>query len=380
MWSVLRGLLLPWLLCFALAACSDSSSTHVFIKVDNSIDGEDRDPNLIVAVVVRDDDEAQPAPAPTSSSLAAAMRSTGVETAAAPQEEADLAYVALTDAGSSAAINAGSSHWLIPGDLGEPAGLTWSFDGTQLFVVGRDGLYSTSGAELRSLIRLAGAAAADGGPALEVEIDGAPMTLEVIAVIARISGGLEDVFAIYVDSAGRPLGLENLTQTPEVGEIDAAWLHDGTRLAVLERAERDAIVVRNVSFGAGGPLPVHAELESGGSPRWEAPAGTLRDLSAARTRDLLAFSAWTGQDWDVLCVDARGNAANLGSPTLDESAPSWSRDDRLLAVEQRCALDACGPLPILIWQLESLGGSAGCPRVSSSRSLTHAGSLPVWRP
>jgi hypothetical protein len=370
---VSRILLLLWTLCLSLAACSDSSSTHVAIVVDNSIDDPDDRSGLIVAVVVRDDDESGPAPAPTSSALQGAV---GAELPASARG-GELAYLELSGDGRALGVTAGSSHWLGEDAAVEIAELTWSFDGASLLAVGRDRLLSARGSRTRTLLALEGASAADGGPALE--LDGEP-AVEVIAAIGSGSGGLEDVFAIYLDAAGEALGAENLTRTPGVREIDAAWLHDGTRLAVLERTERDALAVRSVRFSTGDELPAHAELEPGRRLLWQADAGTLRGVSAARTRELLAVTAWTGRDWDVLCIDDRGEGVNLGAPDRDESSASWSRGDRWLAVEQRCATPACAPLPVALWRLDYPAGPARCPRVASSSPRERAGALPAWRP
>jgi hypothetical protein len=111
-----------------------------------------------------------------------------------------------------------------------------------------------------------------------------------------------------------------------------------------------------------------------------AQAGTLRDLSAARSSDLLTLSEWTGRDWDVVCVDLVGGAAKLGSAAIDESAPSWSSDGRFLAVERRCAADACGVLPLSLWELDPLRESDACPRVVRAHLLGEPGALPAWRP
>jgi hypothetical protein len=353
----------------------------VAIKVDNSIDGPDQDPNLIVRVVVIDEDDADPAPAP--SSLQAALRgqpaASGPEPLPMPQVT-DLACLWLAEDGSPRGIASGSSHWPEAGSLRDASDLTWSFDGTRLLAVGRDRIHVATESGVMPLVSLAGASAADGGPALELEIDSEPAVLEVIAAIGRGAGGLEDVFAIYVDAGGRALGLENLTRSADVREIDAAWLHDGSGLALLERSERDVVAVRPVVFGAGRELPVHAALGPAGRVVWQAEAGSLRDVSAATTRELLAVSAWTGRDWDVLCVDGRGEAVNLGAEGVDESAPSWSRGDRRLAVERRCADDRCGPLPIAIWELEHPPGTERCPRVAGARPLESAGARPAWRP
>jgi hypothetical protein len=371
----MRSFSLLLLCCLAPVACSDSSSTRVVVKVDNSIDDSDDDPNLVIGVLVRDDDDEVPVPAPAAARLQGAVRSDAV----ADVREDGLAYLALSDDGSPRGVISESKQWIGSEAVGEPAELSWSFDGSTLFAAGGDQLRTVTASGVRSLIPLEGASAVDGGPALEMGIGG-EATVEVLAAIGRGPDGFEDVFAIYVDSTGRALGLENLTQTPEIREIDAAWLHDGARLAVLERSDRDAISVRNVVFSQGRELPAHAELQPERSPIWEADAGTLRDVSAARTRDLLAISAWTGRDWDVLCVDARGNSVNLGTRGRDEIAPSWSRDDRLLAVEQPCSDAGCGPLPIALWELGHAIGSTRCPVVSNAKALAGAGALPAWQP
>ncbi|HXZ86121.1 MAG TPA: hypothetical protein VEI82_11585 [Myxococcota bacterium] len=374
-----RALLLLLAVAAVLGACSGSSSTHVVVAVNNSVDGQKPDPNLIVAVSVKDD------PPPTSSTpaLSGARLEAAVQGPAPGTPPEELAYLSLAADGSARGIAVagldGSAEPTPPLTLADPADLTWSFAGTRLFAVGSDGLYSS--AQAAPLIGLAGAAALDGGPALELD---SGTTLEVIAAIGRGEGGLEDLFAVYVDSTGRALGLENLTRTPRVRELDAAWLPDGRRLAVLTRAERDTLRVRAIDFGAptdaAAALPVHAELAPDGLLLREAEPGSLRDVGAARTRDLLAVSEWTGSDWDVLCLDAHGNAVDLGRAGVDEIAPSWSGDDRRLALEQRCAAQGCGAPSIRILELEYAEGAQRCPRVASARSLLAAGALPAWRP
>jgi hypothetical protein len=82
----------------------------------------------------------------------------------------------------------------------------------------------------------------------------------------------------------------------------------------------------------------------------------------------------------VLCLDTGGNAVNLGRAGVDELAPSWSRDDRQLALEQHCIALSCAPLPIRIVELEYPDGSAHCPRATSAHDLDAAGAIPAWRP
>jgi hypothetical protein len=359
----------------------------VRVEVDNSIDGRDDDPNLIVDVIVIDDDSELAAS--QRAALSGAVRSDEAE---APSARGELAHLALDPDGAPlgiAVVGAGGEAigWIESDAIDESSAPSWSPDGERLVFVGRHALHlaePASGA-VRLLCALPGASAADWGPALEMEAEGAARTLDVIAAIGTDgAGGLEDVFAIYVGPRGELAGLENLTRTPELRELDVAWLHDGRRLAVLERSERDALVLRDVRFAAGsaaGSLArVHAELDAGGLVLRDAEAGTLRDVSAARSSDLVTLSEWTGRDWDVVCIDRGGGAAQLGSGAIDESAPGWSSDDRFLAVERRCASDPCGVLPVAIWELDRSGGSAVCPRVAGARVLRAAGALPAWRP
>ena len=363
-----RALLLLCGLCAVLGACSGSSSTHVAVVVDNSIDDpKNSNPNLIVAWSVNNGGS-QPAPTPL---LQAAVREEAAAVDTPARAEPDLAYLALGVDGSALGVAGAKSSAPL-----EASDLAWSADGARLFLADGRGVETLRSARPEPLIALDRVSAIDTGPVLEVGTG----TFEVIAAIAPAGPGeAEDVFAIWLDAQGRAVGVENLTDTPGRRELDAAWSPDGAQLAVLERAEHDAIVLRSVRFAAGSALPVHAELEGVRRVLWQAEVGGLRDVSAAHTRDLLAVSAWTGRDWDVVCLDAAGNASNLGDPGVDDIAPSWSNDDLRLALEQRCTAPSCAPLPIRIDELEYPDGADACPRVSDASASAQPGAAPAWR-
>jgi hypothetical protein len=376
-------MLLLCALCLALGGCGSDSSTTVRVKVDNSIDDPDGDPNLIVDVIVIDDDDLSSAAISSGARLEGAVQGAETEPADPAPPAAELAYLALAADGNprGIAVVDGTGEpvdWIESDSLDELSESTWSPDGARLVFADGDALHvaEIASGTTRRLVALPGASAVDWGPSLELESDGALETLEVIAAIGTDgAAGLEDVFAIYVDARGDVVGLENLTRTPDRRELDAAWLHDGARLALLERQdELDALVVREVVFG-----PRSAALASAESVLREAAAGTLGDVSAAHTSDQLAVSAWSGRSWDVLCVDARGNAARLGSAAIDESAPAWSHDDRLLAVERRSAASG-GALPLVVWELGRPRAGGACPGIAGARQLGAAGALPAWRP
>lgn len=378
-----------------LGGCGSDTSTHVVVKVDNSVD--DTDPNLVIIIRDEDDDET-PAPSPVADSGAAtgARLEGSVATArGAPASSAalpELAYVRIDAQGRAGGIALVSSRGEALTEIGSAlpggiSGLSWSGDAESLRVAAADGVHfswrqsedMSSWSELESLVALPGVAAVESGPVFESGAGVGESSFEVMLASAPdAAGGPEDLFAIFLDSAGEVLGVQNLTRTPEHRELDAAWLSDGVRVALLERSDRDAIVLLEVSVEIDAGTP-RAALERG-AVLWSADPGALADLSAARTLELLAVSAWTGRDWDVLCIGLQGDAVAFGDAGVDERAPSWSRDDRRLAVEQRCTSDACGPLPVQIWELAPHPDPARCPEPIGSHAIADPGSHPAWRP
>jgi hypothetical protein len=375
------------LLAMVLGGCGGDSSTSVVVAVDNSIDGEEGDPNLIVVIRHDDDDDDDVAPAPHRGLQGAVEAASPERQDSRNAVEPDLAYVAF-DAGdrprSVALAGAGGETFAELGLEGEAGvtGLAWSRDRRTVYLGDPEGLRVwRGGAGAAWLVAVPGAIPLDAGPLLEASIDGGILGFEVVLASAPAGGdGAADLFAIFVDASGAVLGVQNLTGTPESAEIDAAWLADGSRIALLERSGRDAIAVREISIEVERTGMPRASLAATGTTLWAAGSGTLADLSAARSGDLLALAAWTGADWDVLCVEPSGVVVNLGSSALDELSPSWSPDGRSLALEQRCTGDACAARPILVWGLGSQDDPARCPQVHSAREIGGPGAWPAWRP
>jgi len=370
-----------------LAGCSGDSSTSVLVVVDNSIDGEPGDPNLVVVIRHEDPDDGGAAPEAHAGLQGAVGAGTPERQDAHEVAEPDLAYVALDaeDRPRSVALAGAGGEALAELGLADEAVVTalcWSRDGRTLYLGDPEGVRVwRGGGEADWLVDLPGVSSLDAGPLLEATVEGGALRFEVVLASASSGGdGGGDLFAIFVDASGAVLGVQNLTGTPERAELDAAWLADGSRIALLERSGHDAIAVREISIEVERTGVPRASLSATGSTLWAVRSGTLADLSAARSGDLLALAAWTGSEWDVLCVDPRGAVVNLGSSALDELSPSWSPDGRSLAVEQRCAGDGCAARPVLILDLVQHEDLARCPEVRGTREIGRPGSWPAWRP
>jgi hypothetical protein len=391
-----QGWMLLLACCASLAGCGGDSSTHVVVKVDNSIDDKDSDPNLVVVVRVDDQDDARSsgqAGAQTGLLQGSVREDPSVPLPGAAGSEPVLAYVALDAEGRPAGLALADPGGATVASIASSAltarsDIAWSPGGERLVFSGTGGLYLTrrGTAGWTPPTRLPappGASAVDWGPTLEIEQDGQVRRLDVlIAVAPAPPTQAEDVFALYLDERGALAGEQNLTGSPALRELDASWAHGGTQLAVLERGDADAIVLRDVSFrGRRAPeRVVEAALDSTGRTLWRASAGEIRDVRADHTGGRLAISAWNGRDWDALCVDARGGTRNLGRSGIDETAPSWSADDTQLAVEQRCSASGCGALPALVLALDGPSGAPGCPGIASLRELSAPGAGPAWLP
>jgi hypothetical protein len=260
----------------ALAGCGGDSSSRVKIKVDTRPDSQA--PNLVVRVDVFDDDHPPPPPGPppppSASSALAASASVARADDAGEEETAD--------------------------------------DSTRLAFVGDSGLFA---------LELPGAPVAlpaprdpvdpDWGPPLLLQIDGELRRASAVAVAGTEPGAAphapRDVFLVLLDADNQPLRLQNLTRTPGVDEIQAAWSPEGSRLAVLQSSiagsQEPGVVVYALELRADPEL--RGVLHGAGALLWRAePGQAARGLVWGGRSEQLGVEA-RGDDgtWEPRCLE-----------------------------------------------------------------------------
>ena len=97
----------------------------------------------------------------------------------------------------------------------------------------------------------------------------------------------------------------------------------------------------------------------------------------------MAVAAQLGADWDIVCLELDGDQRTLGKAGIDEVDPSWSPDDRYIAVAAACTTTDCdAPATLEIWELVYTQGAERCPEVGGRRAVGEADSVasPRWYP